>query len=175
MMMHGTADISKYLQFHWWEPVYFRQWEHGFPSDSPEKVGLWCGPSDDCGDILTYQVLDIETLQIVHRSAIRSANASDNPNLRALLRTVDGEIPAGEPTDADPVDDPFPHVVTVDDIAEFTGLSTPRKVPRFSPHELLGMTYLKERKNGEKVRARVSKKINDDDADNHQNINSYLN
>ena len=36
------------------------------------------------------------------------------------------------------------------------------------------MTYLKERKNGEKVRARVAKKINDDDADNHQNIKFLL-
>ena len=32
------------------------------------------------------------------------------------------------------------------------------------------MTYLKETENGEKVRARVVKKINDDDALNHQNI-----
>ena len=174
MFTHTTADISKYIQFHWWEPVYFRQWEHGFPSDSPEKVGLWCGPSDDCGDILTYQILDVDTLQVVHRSAIRSAKDSANPNLRALLRAVDGEISAGEPTDANPVNDPFPHVVTVDDIADFTGLSTPRKLPRISPHELLGMTYLKEKENGEKVRARVVKKINDDDAANHHNIKFLL-
>ena len=47
-------------------------------------------------------------------------------------------------------------------------------VPKFSPEELIGLTFLHERDNGDKVRAKVVKKILDQDAKNHQNIKMLI-
>ena len=48
------------------------------------------------------------------------------------------------------------------------------RVPRFTPEELIGLTFLHEREweNGDRVRAQVVNKIIDHDAHNHQNINN---
>jgi hypothetical protein len=42
--------------------------------------------------------------------------------------------------------------------------------PEFSPDELLGQTHPRDVENGQHVRARVSRKIMDTDAENHQQI-----
>ena len=48
------------------------------------------------------------------------------------------------------------------------------KVPRFWPNELLGLTFLRDTENGETIRAKVTRKILDCDAENHQNIKMLL-
>ena len=63
------ADISPLLKFHWWEPVLY-QAEGGFPSDSHEKRGTWCGIAENQGDILAYLVLTDDTPEVIARSNI---------------------------------------------------------------------------------------------------------
>ena len=46
----------------------------------------------------------------------------------------------------------------------------PEDLPRFSPSELIGRTFLYEMENEEKLRAEVARKLNDWDSQNHQNI-----
>ena len=46
----------------------------------------------------------------------------------------------------------------------------PVHLPRYSPEDLLGLTYLHELPDGQTVRAKIVKKIHDNDAENHERI-----
>ena len=53
------VDVSKYLAFHWLEPVYYHQpHEASFPSTSSERPGWYVGPADDIGDNYCYCLSD---------------------------------------------------------------------------------------------------------------------
>ena len=174
---HGQQpDVSKFLSFHWWEPVYYRVEKPGFPSESRERAGRWAGPCTHKGDELTYWILDSETEQLLPRSDVRSAKRGQDANLRA-----DSLIPNNGEDDGHNDDvEPQVEVETVrtlsDLLAEDHGLleSQEIKVPKFTPEELIGLTFLHERDNGDRVRAQVMKKIIDNDAQNHQNIKMLI-
>ena len=68
-----TPDISPILQFDFYEPVYYRAHESGFPSESVEKVGRFVGISEHIGHALTYKILTEDTKRVIHRSVVRSA------------------------------------------------------------------------------------------------------
>jgi hypothetical protein len=57
----ATSDISKFLQFYFWEPVYYSKFEPGFPSESTEEKGNFVGFSDTVGDEMTFKVLTENT------------------------------------------------------------------------------------------------------------------
>jgi hypothetical protein len=67
-----TPDISKFLHFSFYEPVYYHSYSNTFPSSSNEKQGWWVGVATHVGDALTYKILT-ETHKVIYRSAIRSA------------------------------------------------------------------------------------------------------
>ena len=70
---HGyTPDISAYLMYQFFEPVYFRI--HDRDKRSPEKFGRWVGVAKDIGDALTYKIYDPSTGEIVSRSLVRTAD-----------------------------------------------------------------------------------------------------
>ena len=52
------TDVSAFLQFRWWEPVYYLADARTYPSESREKLGRWVGIAENQGDALTYMVLD---------------------------------------------------------------------------------------------------------------------
>ena len=80
---HGyTPDISAFLQFQFWEKVYFKVDEK---SPNPkEAAGYWLGVSNTVGDALTFDIWSDRTKKVVQRSAVRSAdpNKGGIPNLR---------------------------------------------------------------------------------------------
>ena len=86
----GVTDISPMLHFHFWQPVFFEHYDKTFPSSSPERLGRVVGIAEDCGDALTYLVLDDLTGKAVPRSNIRAASSSDYPNLRVYPSSSDG-------------------------------------------------------------------------------------
>ena len=43
-------------------------------------------------------------------------------------------------------------------------------LPKLAPEELTGLTFIRETEDGQKLRAKIVRKIKDDDAANHQNI-----
>ena len=151
-------DISPFLIFHFGELVLYSH-DNKFPSDSPELRGYYMGPASHQGDILTHLILTIDTEQVITRSAVRKANDPDNPNFRAMAITSseDGET----------------HAPAVQSTADVRGLSinpSELMLPKLSPEELLGLTFIRNRPDGQKVRAKVIKQVHDDDAANHQNI-----
>ena len=67
-----TPDISKFLHFSFYEPVYYHPYNDSFPSGSNEEQGWWVGIALNVGDALTYKILT-KKKKIIYRSAIRSA------------------------------------------------------------------------------------------------------
>jgi hypothetical protein len=52
-----TPDISKFLHFSFYEPVYYHSYSDSFPSSSNEEQGWWVGIATHVGDALTYMIL----------------------------------------------------------------------------------------------------------------------
>ena len=128
------------------------------------------------GDVLTYLVLTDDTLQVIARSNVRSALSPTHPNYRAYapLPSDGGEDLI--PMNVDPGDSPH-HVKDIiynsSDIAGVNIDPSELKLPYFTPDELLNRTFLHE-VDGQRMRARVVRKIMDNDAHNHQNIKFLL-
>jgi hypothetical protein len=159
--------------------MYYHEDDRGFPSQSKERLARWVGPSQDCGDFMTSDLLDAETGQLIKRSVTRSALDTNNINLRAefeLLASVEGEE---EGNGADGLLDRNTNLHSRLTSANELGLPaalnpTESRIPKFSPAELLGLSFLKQQEDGTMIRAKVTKKINDLDAQNHQNIKMLL-
>jgi Reverse transcriptase (RNA-dependent DNA polymerase) len=164
-----VPDISPLLAFRWWEPVYYTV-DNKFPSESPEKTGRWAGVAEHQGDALTYLVLTDDTLQVITRSVIRTALGNNQPNLRAEHPSPpENLIPDGGETVATK-----PILQSTNDIAGEHTSQSELKLPKFSPEELIGRTFIRDMDDGQKYRARVVQKILDKDAENHQNIKFLL-
>ena len=71
-MYGSTPDISIILVFPFCHPVYFKNKDNGFPSESKERPGCVVGFAENVGDALTFKVLDEETHKILYHSTVRS-------------------------------------------------------------------------------------------------------
>jgi hypothetical protein len=89
-----TIDISPLLRFYFWQQVYYLREGHSFP-DTPEGYGRIVGISEHVGPIMTYMILNEQTLKVIYRSNVRP-HSDDDPNLRAAL--IDGENSDDTPT-----------------------------------------------------------------------------
>ena len=87
-----SVDISAYIQYEWWEPVYYLETDDPSFPHSKEKLGYFCGVAENTGELLTFKLYVPDTHQIIHRSVLRSAaNDDDHPNLRAINPNYQGE------------------------------------------------------------------------------------
>ena len=187
-----VQDISKFMHFHFWQEVFVESHK----KDKKEELARWCYPAENCGDELTYMVLLNDTQQLVPRSNVRPARDPLFPNFRERPSTDDIHIPTVETVDD--VDDPgiptSPNVPVTEmfgttpmtapsgepsnpgprikNIQDF--YDVPVHLPKFSPDELIGLTFLHDVENGERVRAKIIKKIHDRDAENHERIKMLL-
>ena len=91
-----VPDISHFLHFSFWEPIYYKvdesEPDHRFPSQSNEKRGHWVGFAENKGDQLTWKILTDDTNTIIIRSAVRSATKT-SPNLRLDPQVLYGVTP----------------------------------------------------------------------------------
>jgi hypothetical protein len=67
-----TPDISAFLQFRFYEKVYYHDPSQKFPS-TKEKTGYGLGIADNVGDRLCFHILTTDTHRVIERSVIRSA------------------------------------------------------------------------------------------------------
>jgi hypothetical protein len=128
-------------------------------SKSTEALGRFVGIAENQGDVLTYLLLTDDTLQVIARSSARSALDLDNTNMRASTDAGESGNGSGKPI-----------IMSTKDIAAIAIEPSDLSLPEFSPDELLGQTYLRDMEDGQQMRARVSRKIQDMDAANHQEI-----
>jgi hypothetical protein len=155
-------DISAILAFRWWEPVYYAETET-YPT-TKERLAHMVGVAEHQGAAMTWLLLDDVTQQVVFRSAVRTALDHTSPNLRAEQPLT--ELTAGLSMEAGETDRPIHSVSDLSGQLDTSNL----KLPRFSPDELMGMTFLRELENGNSCRAKIVQKILDKDAKNNQHI-----
>ena len=162
--------------------IYYLDDDGGWPSQSKEKLGRWVGVADNIGDVLTWWVLTDDTKQVIPRSVIRTALDSNNQNLRAMnpdldpldiidqdnSTSTDGET-AGTQSEA-ARQNFMNHIYSTADISVPGVDPAEVKLPRFTIDELMGRTFLLPTEDGQRLRAEIVHKINDLDAQNHQNI-----
>ena len=176
-------DVSALLHFRWWEPVYYLDDDGHFPSDSKEKAGRWVGVAEHVGDALTWWVLTDDTKQVIPRSVVRSALDTKQLNLRAMSpsddplsildddnpTSLDGEMAGERPTEDDTKSTPT--ILSTADIVLPPGFNPAElKLPRFSIEELMGRTFLLDMNDGQRLRAEIVRKIDNQDAKNHTKI-----
>ena len=86
----------------------------------------------------------------------------DNPNVQVLHPSEEGEESELEPA--------IPVVKSLVDTIHPEYDPEKVKLPKFSPEELLGLTFLHDTSDGQRVCAEVMRRIRDQDSANHQNI-----
>jgi uncharacterized small protein (DUF1192 family) len=91
-----------------------------------------------------------------------------NPTLKTVNLTTHS---ANNETKTSQVDDKFKkRIFSTADIVAPGFNPAELKLPRLSVEELMGRTFLLDREDGQRLRAEIVRKINDQDAQNHQNI-----
>jgi hypothetical protein len=145
-----------------------------FRESLEKKLGHWVGVAETQGDALTYLILDNNSGKVVMRSQVRTALNPDNPNLctekvtgTGVLSREYGEVqPSGEPillsASEISLDGEPPCFQNMSDL----------KLPKFSPDKLIGLTFVRETKDGQKVRAKIMRQIitMENDACGHEDI-----
>ena len=58
-------DISPLIQFQWYDPVYYKQTNTDFPSDTRDKKGCFIGIDDNIGHGTTYKIITDHTHKII--------------------------------------------------------------------------------------------------------------
>ena len=86
-----TPDISIFLLFTFYQPVFYAPYDQNFPSESEERAGYWVGFGEHGGDTMTHKILDHDTQKIIYRIAVRPKKSS-TPNHR--LAPHGGEVSA---------------------------------------------------------------------------------
>jgi hypothetical protein len=119
------------------------------------------GIAEHKGGSLTFLVLDSVTTQVVAQSKLRSGLDSTKPNLPTLL-APDGSTPASRKT-----------IKSHTDSVDFDSPPISMNLPRFSPEELLGKSFVRTLDDGKSYRATFVRRIQDHDAENH-NRNKFL-
>ena len=159
-----TIDISVLLKFFFWQKVYYKRVDSGFPSESTEALGHIVGISEHCGHALTWKILTDDTQKVIHRSLVRPYSA-DDPNFRAV-------IPGGEESGV--IGDPIIKSKTSSDLANHDITTQEPQAqpppPIFNPEELIGRTFLMDKQaNGETHRARIVQMIEDHESNIEEN------
>ena len=86
------GDISLLLKFHWWEPILY-QAKGGFPTDSHEKGGTWCGIVWDYGSvthdsITSLSFTDTKLPLLPYRTKAIMAVLDGNPMVLLSIHTM---------------------------------------------------------------------------------------
>ena len=171
LVLYGiTPDISIMLLYTFYQPVFYATHDQHFPSESEERAAFWVGFGEHCGDAMTHKVLDKITQKIIYRSAVRPLTKS-NPNHR--LTEHGGEASTSkQPSSKIPT-------VFIRSRQDDADPSHIKPMPEFDPDDLIGRTFLlPPQENGERLRAKVTKKVVEEreaaDGNRIPNINCIL-
>ena len=65
-LLGTTVDISVLLRLFFWQKVYYKAVDPGFPSESKEKAGHIVGISEHVGHALTWKILTSDTNKVIY-------------------------------------------------------------------------------------------------------------
>jgi Reverse transcriptase (RNA-dependent DNA polymerase) len=151
-------DISKFLHFSFFEPVYYHSYSNSFPSESNEEQGWWVGIATHVGDELTYKVLT-KNNKIIYRSAVRSALDPLKRNQR--LSPLGGEIASNFIGDKLFIRSNFDSEKSESDSQMVDcSPSVNRRMVTIDPKDLIGRTFLKDaEEDGQRFRVRIVRAV----------------
>ena len=148
-----VTDVSTYLDYQFWQEVFVED-----PKDG-EHLAHWCGPSPKQCDFLTCHVLLWDTEKLVQCSNICPAKDALFPNHNHLPPPADGNTTVVSSQLV---------IHSLDD-----HLDGSIHDPKFSPEELLGMTFVCNH-DGCEFCVKVIWKVLDCDAQDHHTIKFLL-
>jgi hypothetical protein len=140
-----TLDISKFLHFSFYEPVYYHSYSDTYPSASNEEQGWGVGVGNHVGDELTYKILT-QKQQVIYWSAIQSAMDPTKRNQHPS--------PLGEETVSNYLGDKI-FIRSKTDLFESStedgtvlddDPSVQRRMVTIDPKDFIGRTFVKESK-----------------------------
>jgi len=163
-----TPDISPFLQFQFYDPVYYasdsrlsNNSKPSFPSETAEGKGCFVGISDNVGDAMTFKILTDDTQRIIHRSNVRSALDPTQLNLRL-------EKDQTTPLEGESLDDTHDtNDKPIKNVIKFPN-RRPRTLTKLKgttdiveeAEKFIGRTYLQpDTEEGERHRVRIQRKI----------------
>jgi len=122
-----TPDISAMLEYHFYEPVYYKAVKPRFPKENVEEQGWFVGISENVGNAMTFLILTRNDT-LIERSVTRSAAKPGSfQNLRA---NYDKMKESGKE------DEEFIYSVMESQMEEG------KQLPTFDPSGLVGRTYI---------------------------------
>eukprot|EP00536_Pseudo-nitzschia_multiseries_P005269 jgi/Psemu1/12096/gm1.12096_g len=86
------GDISPYISFFWFEPVYYKTPDTPFGSQTTECLGHFVGLVEHVGNGLCFKIWDPITNKLLDRSGVCTALNQEHCNKRVGLFTDDGFI-----------------------------------------------------------------------------------
>ena len=127
---------------------------------------------------MTHKLLDKITQKIIHRSAVRPITKS-NPNHRLDIDGGESGACMGASEGSKPTKTPKVPTVFIRSRQDDAGPSIIKPMPEFDPDNLIGRTFLlPPQENGERLRAKVTKKVVEEieaaDGNRMPNINFIL-
>ena len=127
---------------------------------------------------MTHKLLDKITQKIIYRSAVRPITKS-NPNHRLDIDGVEFGASMGDSEGSKPTKTPKVPTVFIRSRQDDAGPSIIKPMPEFDPDNLIGRTsLLPPQENGERLRAKVTKKVVEEieagDGNRTPNINFML-
>ena len=183
------------VQFHYWfymalplifplccyifyQPVFYATHDQHFPSESEERAAFWVGFGEHCGEAMTHKLLDKITQKIIYRSAVRPITKS-NPNHRLDIDGGESGASMGASEGSKPTKTPKVPTVFIRSRQDDAGPSIIKPMPELDPDSLIGRTFLlPPQENGERLRAKVTKKVVEEieaaDGNRIPNINFIL-
>jgi hypothetical protein len=168
-----TPNISKFLHFSFYEPVYYNSYSDTYPSASNEEQGWWVGVAAHVSDELTYKILT-QKQRLIYWSTIRSAMDSAKRNQR--LSPLGGETVSnylGGKNFIRSKTDSF-ESSTEDGSVLDDDPSVQRLMITIDPKDLIGRTFLKDlEEDGQRFRARVVRAVLDNE-DNMKKDPRYI-
>ena len=179
LVLYGiTPDISIMLLYTFYQPVFYATHDQHFPSESEERAAFWVGFGEHCGDAMTHKLLDKITQKIISRSAVRPITKS-NPNHRLDIDGGESGTSTGSSEGSKPTKTPSIPTVFIRSRQDDAGPSIIKPMPEFDPDNLIGRTFLlPPQENGERPRAKVTKKVVEEteaaDGNRIPNINFIL-
>ena len=160
LVLYGiTPDISIMLLYTFYQPVFYATHDQHFPSESEERTAFWAGFGEHCGDAMTHKLLDKITQKIMYRSALRPITKS-NPYHRLDIDGGESGASMGDSEGSKPTKTPKVPTVFIRSRQDDAGPSVIKPFPEFDPDDLIQRTFLlPPQENGERLRAKVTKKV----------------
>jgi hypothetical protein len=151
-------DISKFLHFSFFEPVYYQVHSNTFPSAANEEQGWWVGVATHVGDALTYKI-PTKQKKVIYRCAIWSALDPSKHNQR--LSPLGGETASTYLGDTMFIRSPKPPIERTHDGVDRDS-NVKKRMVTIDPKDLIGLTFLKDaEEDGQRFRVRVVRAVVD--------------